>query len=63
MGITGHNETGVGRGAWGVGRIGRNGVAVGRMIMAYSRGDGAAANYEVARVTVALQHPRVGDDS
>jgi hypothetical protein len=33
------------------------------MIVAYSRGDGAATNYEIARVTVALQHLRVGDDS
>ena len=31
--------------------------------MAYSRGDGAAANYEIAWVTVALQHLRAGDDS
>ena len=34
-----------------------------RMIVAYSRGDGAATNYEIAWVTVALQHLRVGDDS
>jgi hypothetical protein len=47
----------------GVGRIGRNGVAVGRMIVAYSRGDGAATNYEIAWVAVALQHLRAGDDS
>jgi hypothetical protein len=33
------------------------------MIVAYSRGDGAATNYEIARVTVALQHLRAGDDS
>jgi hypothetical protein len=33
------------------------------MIVAYSRGDGAATNYEIARVTVALQHLRTGDDS
>ena len=33
------------------------------MIVAYSRGDGAATNYEIAWVTVALQHLRVGDDS
>ena len=31
--------------------------------MAYSRGDGAATNYEIAWVTVALQRLRVGDDS
>jgi hypothetical protein len=40
-----------------------NGVAAGRMIVAYSRGDGAATNYEIAGVTVALQHLRAGDDS
>ena len=39
-------------------RIGRNGVVVG-MIGAYSRGDGDATNYEIAWVTVALQHLRV----
>jgi hypothetical protein len=33
------------------------------MIVAYSRGDGATTNYEIARVTVALRHLRVGDDS
>ena len=33
------------------------------MIVAYSRGDGVATNYEIAWVTVALQHLRVGDDS
>jgi hypothetical protein len=33
------------------------------MIVAYRRGDGAATNYEIAWVTVALQHLRVGDDS
>ena len=33
------------------------------MIVAYSHCDGAAANYEIAWVTVALQHLRVGDDS
>ena len=33
------------------------------MIVAYSRSDGAATNYEIARVTVALQHLWVGDDS
>ena len=33
------------------------------MIVAYSRGDGAETNYEIAWVTVALQHLRVGDDS
>ncbi len=38
-------------------------VAVGRMIVAYRRGDGAATNYEIAGVTVALQHLRVGDSS
>jgi hypothetical protein len=42
------------------GRIGRNGVAAGRTIVAYYRGDGAATNYEIAWVTVALQHPRIG---
>jgi hypothetical protein len=30
------------------------------MIVAYSRGDGAATNYEIAWVAVALQHLRVG---
>ena len=55
MDITGHNETHV-----GVGELGRNGIAVGRMIVAYSRGDGAATNYEIAWVTVALRHLRVG---
>jgi hypothetical protein len=54
----GHNGDTCGRG-----RIGRNGGAVGRAIVAYSRGDGAAANYEIAWVTVPLQHLRVGDDS
>ncbi len=39
-------------------------VAAGRMIVvAYRRGDGAATNYEIAWVTVALQHLRVGDSS
>ncbi len=33
------------------------------MIVAYSRGDGAATNYEIAWVTMALQHLRVWDDS
>ena len=33
------------------------------MIVAYSRSDGAATNYEIAWVTVALQHLRAGDDS
>jgi len=33
------------------------------MIVACSRSDGAAANCEIARVTVALQHLWVGDDS
>jgi hypothetical protein len=33
------------------------------MIVAYSHGDGAAANYEIAWVTVALQHLRTADDS
>ena len=32
------------------------------MIVAYSRSDGAATNYEIAWVTMALQHLRVGDD-
>jgi hypothetical protein len=36
---------------------------IGRTIMAYGRGDGAATNYEIAWVTVALQHLRAGDDS
>jgi hypothetical protein len=31
--------------------------------VAYSRGDGAATNYEIAWVTVALQHLRAGDHS
>ena len=43
--------------------MGRNGVAADRMIVAYSRGDGAAANDEIAWVTVALLHLRAGDDS
>ena len=58
MDITGHSETQV-----DVGRIGRNGVAADRMIVAYSRGGGAATNYEIDWVTVALQHLRAGDDS
>jgi hypothetical protein len=33
------------------------------MIVAYSRSDGAATNYEIAWVTVAPQHLRAGDDS
>ena len=33
------------------------------MIVAYSRGDGAATSYEIAWVTVALRHLRAGDDS
>jgi hypothetical protein len=37
--------------------------AVGRTIVAYRRGDGAATNYEVAWVTVALQHLRAKDHS
>ena len=37
-----------------------NGVAVGRMIVAYSRGDSAATNYDIGWVTVALQHLRAG---
>ena len=32
------------------------------MIVAYSRGGGAATSYEIAWVTVALQHLRVWDD-
>jgi hypothetical protein len=32
------------------------------MIVAYSRGNGAAANYEIAWVTAALQHLRAGED-
>ena len=43
-----------------VGRIGRNGVAADRMIVAYSHSNGAAANHEIAWVTVALQHLSVG---
>ena len=38
-------------------------VAADRMIVAYSRGDGAATNNEIAWVTVALQHLGAGDDS
>ncbi len=38
-------------------------VAVGRMIVAYRRGDGAATSYEIAWVTVALQRLRAGDGS
>ncbi len=38
-------------------------VAVGRMIVAYRRGDGAATRYEIAQVTVALRHLRAGDGS
>jgi hypothetical protein len=34
--------------------IGRNDVAADRMIVAYSRSNGAAANHEIAWVTVAL---------
>ena len=37
--------------------------AVGRTIVAYRRGDGAATNYEIARVTVTLQHLKAKDDS
>jgi hypothetical protein len=33
------------------------------MIVTYSRGDGAVTNYEIAGVTVVLQHLRAGDDS
>jgi hypothetical protein len=33
------------------------------MIVAYSRGDGAVTNYEIAWVTVALGYLRAGDDS
>jgi hypothetical protein len=33
------------------------------MIVACSRGDGAATTYEIASVTVALRHLRIGDDS
>ena len=43
----GHTSTHVGRG-----RIGRNGAAVGRIIMAHSPSDGAAINYEIVWVTV-----------
>ncbi len=38
-------------------------VAAVRMIVAYRRGDGAATSHEIAGVTVALQHRRVGDGS
>ena len=44
-----------------VGRSGRNDVAADRMIVAYSRSNGAAANHEIAWVTVALQHLSVGE--
>ena len=37
-------------------------AAVGRMIAAYRRSDGAATDYEIARVTVALRILRVMDD-
>ena len=37
--------------------------AAGRTIVAYRRGDGTATNYEIARVTVALQHLRAKDHS
>jgi hypothetical protein len=37
-----------------VGRIDRNGVAADRGIVAYSRSNDAAANHEIAWVTVAL---------
>jgi hypothetical protein len=37
-------------------------VAVGRMIVAYPRGDGAVTDYEIAWVAVAVQYLRVGDD-
>jgi len=37
-------------------------VAVGRMIVAHHRSDGAATNHEIARVTAALQHLTVRDD-
>ncbi len=33
------------------------------MIVAYRRGDGAATSYEIAWVTVVVQHLRVGDGS
>jgi hypothetical protein len=36
--------------------IAAEGLAIGRMIVAYRRCDGAASNYEIAWVTVALQH-------
>jgi hypothetical protein len=38
-------------------------VAVGRMIVAYRRSDGAATDYEIAWVTAAPQYLRVGDDA
>ncbi len=38
-------------------------AAVGRIIVAYRRGDGAAASHEIGWVTVALQHLRVGNDA
>ena len=34
--------------------------AIRRMIVAYRCGDGAAINYEIGWVTIALQHLRVG---
>ena len=46
--------------AW---RIGRNSVAADHMIVAYSRGDGAATSYEIAWMTVTLRHLRADDDS
>jgi hypothetical protein len=42
--MTGHNETHA-----DVGRTGTNGVAADRMIVAYSRSNGAATNCEIAR--------------
>ena len=57
-GRTGHNGTCNGR---GVNR--QEWRQAGRMIVAYSRCDGAATSCEMACVTVALPHLRGGDDS
>jgi hypothetical protein len=54
--IAGHNETHVGMGE-SAGMASRSAS----MIVTYSRGDGVAINYEIAWVTVALQHLRAGD--
>ena len=47
----------------GVGESARMGVAAGRMIVACSRGDVTATNYEIVWVTAALPHLRAWDDS